>query len=107
MFDIFVTFVRELKKGVVAVDDNKKVTSMLFKFSHSFLAIGFVIVMVSLFLVGWNFNNIGMLTGFGFILSSVFLYIISGALNAVFSFEKNLEAVKRQINDPKVRPLWK
>jgi hypothetical protein len=92
---------------VVAVEDNKKVASMLYKFAHAFLAIGIVLVIAFSALVGWDLHNMGLLTGIGFMLGSLFIYTIATVLNAVFSFEKNLKAVKQQLNENNVRPLWK
>ncbi|MGV3488006.1 MAG: hypothetical protein ACO1OC_05420 [Tuberibacillus sp.] len=89
------------------MNDNKKMTSMLFRFSHAFLIIGFIIVFVSVILIGWNFNSIALLTGFGFVLASLFLYTITGALTALFSYETNLKAVHNRLNDQNVRTIWK
>ena len=89
------------------MNDNQRMVSMLFKFSHTFLAIGAVIVAISVVLIGWNFNSMILLTGFGFVLGSLFLYIITGALTALFSYETNLKAVQNRINENKVRTLWK
>jgi len=89
------------------MNDNSKMISMLFKFSHVFLGIGIVIVALSVVLIGWEFNSMGLLTGFGFILGSVFLYVITGALTALFSYESNLKAVHARLDDNNVRTLWK
>ena len=107
LFDIFVTFVREFKKGVVTMDDNKKIASMLIKFAHAFLAIGALLIVAFTLLVGWHIEHIGLLTGIGFVFGSGVLYIISIVSNAVFAFEENLKAVHNKLNDNKARPLWK
>jgi len=93
---------------VLNMNENAKMTNMLFKFSHAFLIIGIVIVFVSVILIGWNFNSMALLTGFGFILGSVFLYFITGALVAIFSYETNLKLVQHRLkNTNKVYTLWK
>ncbi|WP_077616771.1 hypothetical protein [Caenibacillus caldisaponilyticus] len=78
---------------------NNKMTAMLYAFSLGYVAIGAVLTIVSLFLGRFSDQNIGLMTGFGFLLGGGLLGIMAGMLSTIFVYERHAKETEKMAEE--------
>lgn len=98
-FDKFVNIEYVYSTGVTLMRKNNKMTTMLYAFSLGYVAIGAVLTIVSLFLGRFSDQNIGLMTGFGFLLGGGLLGIMTGMLSTIFVYERHAKETEKMAEE--------
>ncbi len=98
-FDKFVNIEYVYSTGVTLMRKNNKMTAMLYAFSLGYVAIGAVLTIVSLFLGRFSDQNIGLMTGFGFLLGGGLLGIMAGMLSTIFVYERHAKETEKMAEE--------